>query len=147
MIKIEEVRELPFVGNWYRPPARSTLMRLPKADLIEYIALAFKNWHSTEEALNWSIEYHRFRDKDENQSHNCEDCKEVHQRTRERDIAKSKYKELAKESDELKTKFASAERLIDEIESVMSVSVISECAEGEKVNGTSRSSREAKEAK
>ena len=48
MIKIEEVRELPFVGNWYRPPARSTLMRLLKADLIEYIALAFKNWHSTE---------------------------------------------------------------------------------------------------
>ena len=147
MIEIEEVRELPFVGNWYRPPARSTLMRLPKADLIEYIALVFKNWHSTEEALNWSIEYHRFRDNDENQSHNCEDCKEVHQRTRERDIAKSKYKELAKESDELKTKFASAERLIDEIESVMSVSVISECAEGEKVNGIIRSYREAKEAK
>ena len=147
MIKIEEVRELPFVGNWYRPPARSTLMRLPKADLIEYIALAFKNWHSTEEALNWSIEYHRFRDKDENQSHNCEDCKEVHQRTRERDIAKSKYKELAKESDELKAKFASAERCIEEIESVMSVSVISECAEGEKVNGVIRAYREAKEAK
>ena len=147
MIKIEEVRELPFVGNWYRPPARSTLMRLPKDDLIEYIALVFKNWHSTEEALNWSIEYHRFRDKDENQSHNCEDCKEVHQRTRERDIAKSKYKELAKESDELKTKFASAERCIEEIESVMSVSVISECAEGEKVNGIIRAYREAKEAK
>ena len=65
MIKIEEVRELPFVGNWYRPPASSTLMRLTKADLIEYIALAFKNWHSTEEALHWSIEYHRFRDKDD----------------------------------------------------------------------------------
>ena len=147
MIEIEEVRELPFVGNWYRPPARSTLMRLTKADLIEYIALAFKNWHGTEEALNWSIEYHRFRDKDENQSHNCEDCKEVHQRTRERDIAKSKYKELAKESDELKAKFASAERCIEEIESVMSVSVISECAEGEKVNGIIRAYREAKEAK
>ena len=147
MIEIEEVRELPFVGNWYRPPARSTLMRLPKADLIEYIALVFKNWHGTEEALNWSIEYHRFRDNDENQSHNCEDCKEVHQRTRERDIAKSKYKELAKESDELKAKFASAERCIEEIESVMSVSVISECAEGEKVNGIIRSYREAKEAK
>ena len=147
MIEIEEVRELPFVGNWYRPPARSTLMRLPKADLIEYIALVFKNWHSTEDALNWSIEYHRFRDKDENQSHNCDDCKEVHQRTRERDIAKSKYKELAKESDELKAKFASAERLIDEIESVMSVSVISECAEGEKVNGIIRAYREAKEDK
>ena len=147
MIEIEEVRELPFVGNWYRPPARSTLMRLPKDDLIEYIALAFKNWHGTEEALNWSIEYHRFRDKDENQSHNCEDCKEVHTRTRERDIAKSKYRELAKESDELKTKFASAERLIDEIESVMSISVISECAEGEKVNGIIRAYREAKEAK
>ena len=147
MIKIEEVRELPFVGNWYRPPARSTLMRLLKADLIEYIALVFKNWHSTEEALNWSIEYHRFRDKDENQSHNCDDCKEVHTRTCERDIAKSKYRELAKERDELKAKFASAERCIEEIESVMSVSVISECVEGEKVNGISRAYREAKEAK
>ena len=147
MIEIEEVRELPFVGNWYRPPARSTLMRLPKADLIEYIALVFKNWHGTEEALNWSIEYHRFRDKDENQSHNCEDCKEVHQRTRERDIAKSKYRELAKERDELKARFASAERCIEEIESVMSVSVISECAEGEKGNGIIRAYREAKEAK
>ena len=65
MIKIEEVRELPFVGNWYRPPARSTLMRLPKADLIEYIALVFKNWHSTEEALQRSVEYHKRRDKDD----------------------------------------------------------------------------------
>ena len=147
MIEIEEVRELPFVGNWYRPPARSTLMRLLKDDLIEYIALAFKNWHSTEEAVNVSSEDHRVRDKDENQSHNCEDCKEVHQRTRERDIAKSKYKELAKERDELKAKFASAERCIEEIESVMSVSVISECAEGEKVNGIIRAYREAKEAK
>lgn len=147
MIEIEEVRELPFVGNWYRPPARSTLMRLPKADLIEYIALAFKNWHGTEEALNWSIEYHRFRDKDENQPHNCDDCKEVHTRIRERDIAESKCKELAKECYELKAKFAAAERLIDEIESVMSVSVISECAEGEKVNGIIRAYREAKEAK
>ena len=63
MIKIEEVRELPFVGNWYRPPASSTLMRLPKADLIEYIALAFKNWHGTEEALQRSAEYHKRRDK------------------------------------------------------------------------------------
>ena len=35
----------------------------------------------------------------------------------------------------------------DEIESVMSVSVISECAEGEKVNGIIRAYREAKEAK
>ena len=34
MIKIEEVRELPLVGNWYRPPAHSTLIRLTKADLI-----------------------------------------------------------------------------------------------------------------
>ena len=126
MIEIEEVRELPFVGNWYRPPARSTLMRLPKADLIEYIALAFKNWHSTEEALNWSIEYHRFRDKDENQSHNCEDCKEVHTRTRERDIAKSKYGELANERDELKTTFASAERRLEERDSDMSASVLAE---------------------
>ena len=147
MIKIEEVRELPLVGNWYRPPARSTLMRLLKADLIEYIALAFKNWHSTEEALQMSVEYHRRRDKDENQSHNCDDCKEVHQRTRERDIAESKYKELANERDDLKAKFASAERCIDEIESVMSVSVISECAEGEKVNGIIRAYREAKEEK
>ena len=65
MIKIEEVRELPFVGNWYRPPARSTLMRLPKADLIEYIALAFKNWHGTEETLQRSVEYHRRRDTDD----------------------------------------------------------------------------------
>ena len=54
---------------------------------------------------------------------------------------------LSNERDELKTKFASAERLIDEIESVMSVSVISECAEGEKVNGIIRAYREAKEAK
>ena len=54
---------------------------------------------------------------------------------------------LAHKRDELKTKFASAERLIDEIESVMSVSVISECAEGEKVNGIIRAYREAKEAK
>lgn len=48
----------------------------------------------------------------ENQSHNCDDCKEVRTITRERDIAKSKYKELAKESDELKAKFAAAERCI-----------------------------------
>ena len=147
MIKIEEVRELPFVGNWYRPLARSTLMRLTKADLIEYIALAFKNWHNTEKALQRSIEYHRFRNKEENQSHNCDDCKEVHAITHERDIARSKYKELAKERDELKAKFASAERWIEEIESVMSVSVISECAEGEKINGIIRAYREAKEAK
>ena len=54
---------------------------------------------------------------------------------------------LANERDELKAKFASAERLIEEIESVMSVSVISECAEGEKVNGIIRAYREAKGAK
>ena len=54
---------------------------------------------------------------------------------------------LSNERDELKTKFASAERCIEEIESVMSVSVISECAEGEKVNGVIRAYREAKEAK
>ena len=59
MIKIEEVRELPYVGNWHRPPARSTLMRLPKAELVEYIALAFKNWHGTEEALQRSIAHNR----------------------------------------------------------------------------------------
>ena len=33
--------------------------------LTEYIALAFKNWHGTEEALQRSIEYHRRRDKDD----------------------------------------------------------------------------------
>ena len=54
---------------------------------------------------------------------------------------------LSNERDELKAKFASAERCIEEIESVMSVSVISECAEGEKVNGIIRAYREAKEAK
>ena len=54
---------------------------------------------------------------------------------------------LSKERDELKAKFAAAERCIEEIESVMSVSVISECAEGEKVNGIIRTYREAKEAK
>ena len=54
---------------------------------------------------------------------------------------------LSNERDELKAKFAAAERLIEEIESVMSVSVISECAEGEKVNGIIRAYREAKEAK
>ena len=54
---------------------------------------------------------------------------------------------LSNERDELKAKFAAAERCIEEIESVMSVSVISECAEGEKVNGIIRAYREAKEAK
>ena len=54
---------------------------------------------------------------------------------------------LSNERDELKARFASAERCIKEIESVMSVSVISECAEGEKVNGIIRAYREAKEAK
>ena len=54
---------------------------------------------------------------------------------------------LSNERDELKAKFASAERCIEEIKSVMSVSVISECAEGEKVNGIIRAYREAKEAK
>ena len=54
---------------------------------------------------------------------------------------------LSNERNELKAKFASAERCIEEIESVMSVSVISECAEGEKVNGIIRAYREAKEAK
>ena len=54
---------------------------------------------------------------------------------------------LSNERDELKARFAAAERCIDEIESVMSVSVISECAEGEKVNGIIRAYREAKEAK
>ena len=54
---------------------------------------------------------------------------------------------LSKELEELKAKFAAAERCIEEIESVMSVSVISECAEGEKVNGIIRSYREAKGAK
>ena len=54
---------------------------------------------------------------------------------------------LSNERDELKAKFASAERCIEEIESVMSVSVISECAEGEKVNGIIRAYREAKEEK
>ena len=65
MIKIEEVRKLPYVGNWDKPPARSTLMRLPKADLIEYIALAFKNWHSAEEAIQRVIEYHKRLEHDE----------------------------------------------------------------------------------
>lgn len=36
-----------------------------------------------------------------NQSHNCDDCKEVHTRTRERNIAEAKCKELVKERDEL----------------------------------------------
>ena len=54
---------------------------------------------------------------------------------------------LSNERDDLKARFASAERCIEEIESVMSVSVISECAEGEKVNGIIRAYREAKEAK
>ena len=54
---------------------------------------------------------------------------------------------LSNERDELKAKFAAAERCVEEIESVMSVSVISECAEGEKVNGIIRAYREAKEAK
>ena len=58
MIKIEEVRDLPFVGSWYRPPARSPLMRIPKADLIEYIAQPSKNRHGTKAALQRSIEYH-----------------------------------------------------------------------------------------
>lgn len=147
MIKIEEVRELPFVGNWYRPPARSTLMRLPKADLIEYIALAFKNWHSTEEALNWSIEYHRFRDKDDNQPHNCDDCKEVHQRTRERDIAESKCKELAKERDELKAKFAAAERCIEEISKAISRTHTEMRVDYAKIENIIRAYREAKEVK
>ena len=44
-------------------------------------------------------------------------------------------------------RLAAAERCIEEIESVMSVSVISDCAEGEKVNGIIRAYREAKEAK
>ena len=57
------------------------------------------------------------------------------------------FNSLKKERDELKARFASAERCIEEIESVMSVSVISECAEGEKVNGIIRAYREAKEAK
>ena len=54
---------------------------------------------------------------------------------------------LENKCDELKAKFAAAERCIEEIESVMSVSVISECAEGEKVNGIIRAYRAAKEAK
>ena len=54
---------------------------------------------------------------------------------------------LSNERDELKARFAAAERCIEEIESVMSVSVISECAEGEKVNGIICAYREAKEAK
>ena len=54
---------------------------------------------------------------------------------------------LSNEREELKAKFAAAERCIEEIESVMSVSVISECAEGEKVNGIIRAYREAKEEK
>ena len=54
---------------------------------------------------------------------------------------------LSNERDELKAKFAAAERCIEEIELVMSVSVISECAEGEKVNGIIRAYREANEAK
>ena len=54
---------------------------------------------------------------------------------------------LSNERDELKARFASAERCIEELESVMSVSVISECAEGEKVNGIIRAYRAAKEAK
>ena len=54
---------------------------------------------------------------------------------------------LSNERDELNARFAAAERCIEEIESVMSVSVISECAEGEKVNGIIRAYREAKEEK
>ena len=69
----------------------------------------------------------------------CKECREEH--------TAEEFNALKKERDELKAKFAAAERCIEEIESVMSVSVISECAEGEKVNGIIRAYREAKEAK
>lgn len=46
---IEDVRELSPVGEWYKPPSRSSLMKLTKADLIEYLAVAFRNWHIAEE--------------------------------------------------------------------------------------------------
>ena len=69
----------------------------------------------------------------------CKECREEH--------TAEEFNALKKECDELRAKFAAAERCIEEIESVMSVSVISECAEGEKVNGIIRAYREAKEAK
>ena len=67
------------------------------------------------------------------------ECREEH--------TAEEFNALKNERDDLKAKFAAAERCREEIESVMSVSVISECAEGEKVNGIIRAYREAKEAK
>ena len=48
------------------------------------------------------------------QSHNCDDCKEVHTRTHERNIAESKCKELEKERDKFKAAYYGFMRSGDE---------------------------------
>lgn len=49
---IEVLRTMSPVGNWYRPYARATYMRMPKAEIIDHLGVAFRNWYLTETALN-----------------------------------------------------------------------------------------------
>lgn len=54
---LEELREAECVGNWYRPYARSTYMKMTKSELVEHLKVAFQNWLVTEEFLKRSSDY------------------------------------------------------------------------------------------
>lgn len=54
---IEDVRNLEYVGNWYRPYSKSTYMKMTKEELIEHLAISFHNWRCAELSLRRSSEY------------------------------------------------------------------------------------------
>lgn len=56
-MNIDEMRKLEFVGNWYRPHSKGTYMKMTKSELVEHIAVAFRNWLEAELALKRSSTY------------------------------------------------------------------------------------------
>lgn len=53
---IEVLRTMSPVGDWYRPYARATYMRMPKADVVDHLGVAFYNWYQTEITLRRAAE-------------------------------------------------------------------------------------------
>lgn len=53
---IEVLRTMSPVGDWYRPYARATYMRMTKAEVVNHLGVAFYNWYQTENALRRAAE-------------------------------------------------------------------------------------------
>lgn len=66
MIRIEDVRELkPIDGSsWHKPPTRSTLMRMAKSELVEWVAIGFANWHKSDEQIANMREFWKRKDEE-----------------------------------------------------------------------------------